>query len=168
MAKENRNIGILLGEIYLVKPDIVVFRKPVLDEQLKSEGDNGNYDDIAKYTPLRQKNSNYPILHAIISCKWTMRSDRSQNTRTEALNLIRSRRGNTFHITAVIAEPLPTRIQSIALGTGDIDCVYHIALPELRQAVISIDNPDQLEVLDYLIDGRGLRDISDLIFDLAI
>nr|WP_217423134.1 NgoMIV family type II restriction endonuclease [Methanocella conradii] len=55
LAKENRNIGILLGEIYLVKPDIVVFRKPVLDEQLKSEGDNGNYDDIAKYTPLRQK-----------------------------------------------------------------------------------------------------------------
>ena len=29
------------------------------------------------------------------------------------------------------AEPAPSRLAAIALGTGDIDCVYHFALPEL-------------------------------------
>jgi len=50
---------------------------------------------IAHLTPLRKKNRapETLILHASISCKWTIRSDRSQNTRTEALNLIRNRRG---------------------------------------------------------------------------
>ncbi|MBO9364254.1 MAG: restriction endonuclease, partial [Roseiflexus sp.] len=64
------------------------------------------------------------MLHASISRKWTIRSDRSQNIRTEAMNLIRNRKGHTPHIVAVTAEPLPTRIASLALGTGDLDCVY--------------------------------------------
>ena len=109
-----------------------------------------------------------PILHASISCKWTIRSDRSQNTRTEALNLIRNRKGHTPHIAAVTAEPLPTRIASLALGTGDLDCVYHIALPELQDSITELKNEDQLDMLQTLIDGKRLRDISDLPFDLAI
>ena len=113
------------------------------------------------YTPL-------PILHASISCKWTIRSDRSQNTRTEALNLIRNRKGHTPHIVAVTAEPLPTRLAALALGTGDLDCVYHFALPELQQAIKEIKNEDQLDMLTVMIEGRRLRDISDLPFDLAI
>lgn len=109
-----------------------------------------------------------PNLHASISCKWTIRSDRSQNTRTEALNLIRNRKGHLPHIVAVTAEPLPTRLAALALGTGDLDCVYHFALPELRQAIEDLDNVDQLDMLNMLVDGRRLRDISDLPFDLAI
>jgi len=35
----------------------------------------------------------------------------------------------------VTGEPTPVRISSLALGTGDIDCVYHFALPELLAAV---------------------------------
>lgn len=34
-----------------------------------------------------------PYDHASISAKFTMRSDRAQNSRTEALNLIRNRKG---------------------------------------------------------------------------
>jgi hypothetical protein len=68
----------------------------------------------------------------------------------------------------VVAEPLPTRIASLALGTGDIDCVYHFALIELQQAVNETGNDDQAEMLSMLINGRRLRDISDLPFDLAI
>ena len=108
------------------------------------------------------------ILHASISCKWTMRSDRAQNIRTEGLNLIRNRKGQTPHIAAVTAEPLPTRLASLALGTGDLDCVYHFALPELRQAVEKVGGEDQLEMLLGMISGKRLRDISDLPFDLAI
>jgi hypothetical protein len=107
------------------------------------------------------------ILHASISCKWTIRSDRSQNTRTEALNLIRNRKGHLPHIVAVTAEPLPTRIAALALGTGDMDCVYHFALNELQEAIKSIKNEDQMDMLKIMIDGRRLRDISDLPFDLA-
>jgi len=106
-------------------------------------------------------------MHASVSCKWTIRSDRSQNTRTEALNLIRNRKGKVPIVVAVVFEPLPTRIASIALGTGDLDCVYHGALHELREAVEEIKNEAQKDMLDTLVRGRRLRDISDLAFDLA-
>lgn len=68
---------------------------------------------------------------------------------------------------AVTAEPLPTRLAALALGTGDLDCVYHFALPELKKAIEEIQNIDQLDMLEMLIEGRRLRDISDLPFDLA-
>jgi hypothetical protein len=134
---------------------------------------NGLFDKnetVASLSPFREANQKrlHPILHASISCKWTIRSDRSQNTRTEALNLIRNRKGNLPHIVAVTAEPLPTRIAALALGTGDLDCVYHFALPELLQAIKTIDNEDQLDILTSMVDGRRLRDISDLPFDLAV
>ena len=74
----------------------------------------------------------------------------------------------TPHIVVVTAEPLPTRLATLALGTGDLDCIYHFALAELRAAVSEIHNADQLEMLNLLIEGRRLRDISDLPFDLAI
>ena len=69
---------------------------------------------------------------------------------------------------AVTAEPLPTRIASLALGTGDLDCTYHFALYELQAAIAEINNDDQMDMLHTLINGKRLRDISDLPFDLAI
>jgi hypothetical protein len=57
-------------------------------------------------------------------------------------------------------------LASIALGTGDLDCVYHFALPELYKAVTDTGNEDQLEMLTGMIGGNRLRDISDLPFDL--
>jgi copper homeostasis protein CutC len=54
------------------------------------------------------------------------------------------------------------------LGTGDLDCVYHFALPELSTVIEDLDNQDQLDMLRILMEGRRLRDISDLPFDLAI
>jgi hypothetical protein len=76
-----------------------------------------------------------PFLHAAVSCKWTIRSDRVQNIRHEANLLLRHRRGRAPHIVAVTAEPLPSRLASIAMGTGELDCVYHLVLDELREAV---------------------------------
>lgn len=161
-----------LGRDYLVKPDIIVARMPVADDMINSCGELvDDQSAISKLTPIRSNNYpslENPILHASISCKWTIRSDRSQNTRTEALNLIRNRKGNLPHVLAVIAEPLPTRIAALALGTGDLDCVYHFALPELIQAVDQVHNEDQKDMLFTLIEGKRLRDISDLPFDIAI
>jgi hypothetical protein len=160
-----------LGKDYIIKPDIVVGRLPVSDEEINRDRVVVSPEDsVARLSPFRQANSVVPcpFLHARISCKWTLRSDRGQNARTEALNLIRNRKGPLPHVVAVTAEPLPTRLASLAQGTGDLDCVYHFALPELRDAIVAINNEDQLDMLDMLIQGRRLRDISDLPFDLAI
>ncbi|MEZ4524488.1 MAG: NgoMIV family type II restriction endonuclease [Desulfobacterales bacterium] len=171
IVSKNKILSSALGGDYIVKPDIVVARQPVSDDEVNC--DKKLFDKtekIAMYTPLLSSNSEkpYPILHASISCKWTIRSDRSQNTRTEALNLIRNRKGNLPHIAAVTAEPLPTRLAALALGTGDLDCVYHFALPELIKAIDNIKNEDQSDMLHMIIDGKRLRDISDLPFDLSI
>lgn len=160
-----------LGGDYIVKPDIIVARMPIADSEVNARAKViGNKNSVARFTPLRAANRKQPlpILHASISCKWTIRSDRSQNTRTEALNLIRNRKGHLPHVVAVTAEPLPTRISALALGTGDLDCVYHFALTELQDTIKQIDNQDQMDMLQVMVEGRRLRDISDLPFDLAV
>ena len=169
----------VLGRDYIITPDIVVGRWPVTDAEINQDQQIVTEKPIALLTPMRvgNKSEDVPILHASISCKWTLRSDRGQNARTEALNLIRNRKGNLPHVVAVIGEPLPTRIASLALGTGDLDCVYHFALHEMQEAIEEIKQRDeksldqirdQEESLQTLVQGRQLRDISDLPFDLAI
>lgn len=109
-------------------------------------------------------------MHASVSAKWTMRSDRAQNSRTEALGLIRNRKGHLPHIVVVTGEPLPSRLASLATGTGDIDCVYHFALYELIEAVAKYGKAgreDLIEQLNALVDGKRLKDISDLPLDLT-
>ena len=80
--------------------------------------------------------------------------------------MVRNRKGKTPHIVVVVGEPLPSRIASLAYGTGDIDCVYHFALRELMAAASGNDSDSDL--LTTLVSGRRLRDISDLPFDLSI
>jgi hypothetical protein len=109
-----------------------------------------------------------PFLHAAVPCKWTLRSDRAQNIRHEAVVLIRTRRGRLAHITPVSAEPMPTRLASLARGTGEVDAVYHVALDELRTACASAGNDEQNEVLEELIDHDRLRDLSALAAVLSI
>jgi len=170
IVERDNELASALGKDYIITPDVVIGRWPVSDAEVNQEGTVITAEDVfARFTPLRQVNLDHPrpILHASISCKWTLRSDRGQNARTEALNLIRNRKGHLPHVVAVTAEPLPTRIASLALGTGDLDCVYHFALPELRESILEIENEDQMDMLMILIEGRRLRDISDLPFDLA-
>lgn len=170
IVKKNRKLAATLGQDYIVSPDIIIAREPISDNEINQTQELIEKSDaIAKLTPIRKNNLDIhkPILHASISCKWTLRSDRAQNTRTEALNLIRNRKGKLPHIVAVTAEPTPVRIASLALGTGDVDCVYHFALNELKTAIENIKNEDQMDMLNMLIEGRRLRDISDLPFDLA-
>lgn len=171
LLKDNKKLATTLGQDYIIKPDIIVSREPVSDDEINQVSKIVEPSGpVAGLTPLRDSNRMTPrqILHASISCKWTLRSDRAQNIRTEALNLIRNRKGRLPHILAVTAEPTLTRIASLALGTGDIDCVYHFALEELKNAVTKINDESQIDMLNILVEGRRLRDISDLPFDLAI
>lgn len=103
-----------------------------------------------------------PALHAAVSCKWTIRSDRVQNIRHEAVILTRNRRGRQPHIVAVTAEPLPSRLASIAMGTGEVDAVYHVALEELVAATERAGGRNQLDTLMMLIAQRRLLDFSVL------
>jgi hypothetical protein len=71
-------------------------------------------------------------LHAAVSSKLTIRSDRVQNIRYEFATLVRNRRGRLPHLVVVTAEPLPSRLISIARGTGEIDAVYHLLFEEME------------------------------------
>ncbi|MFT4189024.1 MAG: NgoMIV family type II restriction endonuclease [Aeromicrobium sp.] len=143
----------VLGNAYAISPDIVVSRFPEPDSLINADARLVDHDH-AHLTVIRAENSPRPILHAVVSCKWTLRSDRAQNARSEALNLIRNRKGRLPHIVVVTAEPTPSRLSSLALGTGDVDCVYHIALPELVDAMGKHGNDDNVEMLSTMIEGR--------------
>ena len=96
------------------------------------------------------------------------RSDRAQNARSAALNVIRNRKGHTPHIVVITAEPLPSQLASLAIGTGDIDCVYRAFLEELLKSGTKFGSDDSAELLEMMSQGQRLRDISDLPVDLVI
>lgn len=167
LTAENAQLAAALGNDYLVAPDVVIYRNLYEDEEINAE----QYivdDEISRMADIRKSNGGKPLLHASVSAKYTMRSDRAQNSRTEALNLIRNRKGHLPHIVVVTAEPMPNRLASLALGTGDIDCVYHFALYELIRAVKEVGSEDAVEILETLVQGKRLKDISDLPLDLAV
>ena len=152
---------------YMVAPDVVIYRETETDDMINEKTDIID-DSVCNLADIRKSNGGLPILHASISAKWTMRSDRAQNSRTEALGLIRNRKGHLPHIVVVTGEPMPARLASLALGTGDIDCIYHFALYELIKAVHDTHAEDSIELLNILIQGKRLKDISDLPLDLAV
>jgi hypothetical protein len=166
---------IALGGDYVVTPDILVEVEPFTDAQLQGSGSPLG-KDTAKLSALRSEvlPSAFPLLHASISCKWTMRRDRAQNTRLEALNLVRNRNGRLPHVVAVTMEPTAGTLGSLARGTGDIDCVYHGALYELLDEADALANAHggawvrAADSLHEMTDGRRLRDISDLPLDLLL
>ena len=167
-ARSNPELAAALGSDYTITPDIIISRGKEEDDSINAEkhlvGNN-----CSLMASIRKSNGGpLRILHASISCKWTIRSDRSQNSRAEALNLIRNRKGRLPHIMVVTGEPLPARIASIALGTGDIDCTYHFALIELAETLEELKYDDAREMLEIMMKGKRLRDISDLPLDLAI
>ncbi|MBD8604854.1 NgoMIV family type II restriction endonuclease [Pseudomonas sp. CFBP 8771] len=165
-ARADSELAAALGSDYTITPDIVIARGLESDEQINL------YEflvdsSVSTMASLRASTGGQPLLHGSISCKWTMRSDRAQNARTEALNLMRNRKGHLPKIMVVTAEPTPSRLASIALGTGDIDCVYHFALYELQQTLLEQGRDDAAELLAIMVHGRRLKDISDLPLDLA-
>lgn len=167
LTTQNAQLAAALGNDYLVAPDVVVYRDLCEDAEINTNEQIVD-DDVSKMADIRKANGGKPILHASVSAKYTMRSDRAQNSRTEALNLIRNRKGHLPHIVVVTAEPMPNRLASLALGTGDIDCVYHFALYELIRAVKEVGSEDAVETLETLVQGKRLKDISDLPLDLSV
>lgn len=167
IAERNAEISALLNKDYVIAPDVLVVRESAPDETISAKQTLVD-ETIGLRAGIRQHNNKLPILHASISCKWTLRSDRAQNARSEALNLIRNRKGRVPHIAVVTGEPLPSRLASLALGTGDIDCVYHFALPELISSVANLQIEDSIQLVKIMVEGKRLKDIADLPLDLAV
>jgi hypothetical protein len=142
VVRDNPTLRTEIGLDYLIKPDVTV--------------------------GILLGDGRPPLLHAAISCKWTIRSDRVQNIRHEGVILTRSRRGRQPHIVTVTAEPLPTRLAAIARGTGEVDAVYHVALDELVQATDTAGNAEQKAVLDEMMTQDRLDDFETLVAVLAI
>ena len=157
----------VLGNSYQITPDVFITRAPEPDSVINRDLDLVD-GESGRYAIIREANQTRAIVHAVVSCKWTLRSDRAQNARSEALSVIRNRKGRTPHIIVVTGEPTPSRLASLALGTGDLDTVYHFALPELIAGVHATNNDEAISMLGHLVEGKRLRDISDLPLDLAI
>jgi len=90
IAETNMEVAVALGNDYLIKPDIVISRAPESDDAINHPKLIVS-DKEARQAVLRAKNNTHPILHASVSCKWTIRSDRAQNARSEGLNLVKNR-----------------------------------------------------------------------------
>lgn len=165
LLSSDARLAASMGNDYMVAPDVVIYRETEANDIINEKTDIID-DSVCNLADIRKSNGGLPILHASISAKWTMRSDRAQNSRTEALGLIRNRKGHLLHIVVVTEETMPARLVSLALGTGDIDCIYHFALYELIKAVHDTHAEDSIELLNILIQGKRLKDISDLPLDL--
>jgi hypothetical protein len=162
ISESNPEVASLLGQDYLIRPDVIVVKNPLSGAALARVCVEAAAVDTRILSPTVV---GVRALHASVSCKLTIRSDRSQNARSEALNLMRLRNGRVPHIAVVTAEPMPSRVRSIALGSGDVDCTYHVALRELRSAVSDVGG-EMEQQLNVLVKTKRLRDIADLPLDL--
>ncbi|RUQ20926.1 NgoMIV family type II restriction endonuclease [Kocuria sp. HSID16901] len=166
----HRDLRALIGhDSSIIAPDVVVARAPVADSELNATARLVDpLGPLASASPLRSAVQEKSLLHAVVACKWTLRSDRAEQVRSEARHLIRNRRGRVPHLVLVTGEPMPSRLAAVALGTGDIDCVYHVGLHELLDAIDPATDPAGADLLHTMVQGRRLKDISDLPLDLAL
>jgi hypothetical protein len=70
-------------------------------------------------------------------------------------------------LVTVTTEPLPTRLGSIARGTGEVDAVYHIAFDALAASVAARANPEQAEAWREVTGQRRVLSYEMLIGTLA-
>ena len=150
-----------LGRGHLIQPDVVVWRT----RRAKFHRVDGDRL-VTEEHELRQ-------LFACISGKATIRSDRSQSARYEGIVVSRWGRARAPHFVVVTAEPLPSRLGSLAWGLGEIDCVYHVDLrslvPAVRQAEEALSRSTSARASDELqelIEQARVRDLADLFDDL--
>ncbi|MVO84724.1 type II site-specific deoxyribonuclease [Streptomyces sp. p1417] len=147
---EERRRGLLdvLGEESLLKLDITVSK----------EIENTVHPEIS-----------LQHLVAGFSLKWTLRTDRAQDCRSQGAKMAALRRGRMPHFATVTMEPRPSMLALLGRGSGDVDCVYHLHLPALSAAIDEYCSGTQrrarLGIRDNfrrLYDQRRIRDYDEL------
>lgn len=124
--------------------------------------------DLAVQRPLiPAAPSTAPHLVAGLSLKWSLRTDRLQDPRTQGAKMASMRRGRMPHFAAVTMEPRPYMLARLGQGTGDLDCVYHLALPALIASVEETCNSKarqrSRDTFMRMVDQRRVRDYDDLV-----
>ena len=109
-----------------------------------------------------------PSLEIGLSLKWSLRTDRAQDCRSQGAKMATLRRGRMPHFAVVTMEPRPYMLNLLGGGSGEVDCVYHLDLPALRNAVeqTCLGYPRRrstLETFNKLVAQRRLRDWDDLV-----
>ncbi len=129
--------------------------------------------DVAVNRPAPVPNpSKIPHLVAGFSLKWSLRTDRLQDPRTQGAKMASLRRGRMPHFAAVTMEPRPYMLGRMGRGSGDLDCVYHLHLPALMLAVNEVykGKPARVKMRDMfnrMVEQRRLLDYDDLVAYLA-
>ncbi|MDO9455244.1 NgoMIV family type II restriction endonuclease [Nocardioides sp.] len=112
--------------------------------------------------------SGAPTLEVGLSLKWSLRTDRAQDCRSQGAKMSALRRGRMPHFAAVTMEPRPYMLNLLGGGSGEVDCVYHLDLPALTEAVEAAcgDRPPRqaaLQTFRRLVAQRRLRDYDELV-----
>jgi hypothetical protein len=118
--------------------------------------------------------SRYPggRLLVALSSKWTLRTDRAQDCISQGSKLVNQRRGHMSHYSVLTMEPRPSMLRLIASGSGAVDCVYHLALPELREAAALLEAKRDKGpwgprgTLERLVAQKRVRDYDDLVAEV--
>jgi len=104
-----------------------------------------------------------------LSSKWSLRTDRAQDCVSQGSKLVSLRRGHMPHYAVLTMEPRPAMLRLIAYSSGAVDCVYHVALPELRSAARVLANrkggtswPQRASLERMVAQGR-IRAYGDLV-----
>ena len=113
-----------------------------------------------------------PLMHLGLSAKWSLRTDRAQDCISQGSKLATQRRGAMPHFAVITMEPRPSMLKILADGSGAIDCVYHLHLPALIEAV-EVQRKKRTSAhgrpwspgvtFDRLIRQRRLRDYDELV-----
>lgn len=111
------------------------------------------------------------VLEVALSLKWSLRTDRAQDCRSQGAKLAALRRGRMPHFGVVTMEPRPYYLNLVAGGSGDVDCAYVLDLPSLAQAVdLVYTTRPRLKGRDLfhrLVDQGRIRDYDDLVLEVG-
>ena len=166
--KTDPELAAALGADYTISPDIVIIRHPEPDESINTPSTLVD-SMVSQRSSLRKATGALPYLHANTSPASGLSEVIGPKMQgLKPLNLMRNRKGRLPHI--VVGEqvnPCPPDWH-LAMGTGDVDCVYHFALPELIESLNELKMEDHVEFLQTMVAGKRLKDISDLPLDLAV
>lgn len=111
-----------------------------------------------------------PTLELGLSLKWSLRTDRAQDCRSQGAKMSALRRGRMPHFAVVTMEPRPYMLNLLGGGSGDVDCVYHLDVPALTEAVDAVYGKTSQrrrgrDQFHRLVDQRRIRDYDDLVGD---
>jgi hypothetical protein len=140
------------------------------DDQLQTLVEQLGTESLLKIdvTVARSTIGKDPTLAVGLSGKWSLRTDRAQDCVSQGGKLVSLRRGHMPHFALITLEPRPAMLALVADGGGSVDCVYHLALPQLIDALKAMattksERWSPMATLDRLLRQGRLRDYDELV-----